>query len=366
MKSTYVHAGDTNALQQAFQQLEADEQIRSVLFFMADKTHFSSEIVTSLVQQSSKKIIGGIFPELIFQGERKSTGAMFVFLEYELDCHLFDLRQNSTQFLNVLEQRFKDFGLGARSLFIFSDNLGTNSVAFIESLYNFFGINLKYMGGAAGSEAFTPFPCIIDNAGVHQNAAVIGVSNLNARLGVAHGLSAITEPLKVTEAVGTRIKTINWQPAFSLYKEIVEDHAGKVITISNFWDIVQFYPLGIARMDEERILRDLRNIDDTALVTVNPINQGEHVCIMNGDKNSLLEGAERAHDLASEKMAKSDQVFCINCVSRGTFLQEDFVKEIESVGERETVNGILTMGEIASTGYSMPEIFNKTIVVAKW
>ncbi|MEM9888090.1 MAG: FIST N-terminal domain-containing protein [Bacteroidota bacterium] len=365
MKALYIQANDFERLAAAFQRLKLEEKVQSVLFFMANKDQFSAAVLTPLLKDFPKKIIGGIFPELIFEGERKPSGVLLICLEQTLNCHRFNLGENRARFFSILEERFSDFGADASSLFIFCDVLGKYNTLFLESLYNFFGINLRYLGGLAGSEEFKAFPCILDNEGLHENAAVIGLSTVRMQLGAAHGWSAISEPLKVTASSDNRIKTLNWEPAFSLYQKIIKEQEKRPVQADRLWEVAQFHPLGIARMDEERILRDLVRIEGTDILLVNPIHQGEHVCVMSANKEDLLIGAKKAYDLSSKKK-ESTEVFCVNCISRVSFLQKDFAKELEIIKTKGRVNGILSMGEIASRGYAMPEIFNKTIVVAQW
>ena len=47
-------------------------------------------------------------------------------------------------------------------------------------------------------------------------------------------------------------------------------------------------------------------------------------------------------------------------------MENDFNKELETIGNDVDVSGILTIGEIANSEKSFLEIYNKTIVIGLW
>jgi len=140
-------------------------------------------------------------------------------------------------------------------------------------------------------------------------------------------------------------------------------------TADNFFQIAKSYPLGITKIDAEMVVRDPFKVTDNILHMVDVINEGEYIVILHGNMDSLLAGASKAKEIAFEKAEDSmDQrsVFCIDCISRVLYMQNDFKKELEIIGKNVTVTGILTMGEIANSEESFLEIYNKTIVLGIW
>jgi len=369
MKAIYIEPNNIPTLISSLNQFELDNKIKSMLFLMADQDHYTNSELSPVLQKVKTPIIGGIFPELIFMGERKNKGVILLPLSFKLETQLFDLGQTHENFLEQLELRYKEYINHSSTLFVFTDALGDNKVTFIESLFNYFGINPSYIGGGAGSLNFKSFPCIINNNGLYSNSAVIGWADKNIALGVAHGWQAISEPLKITKADKNNVAQINWKPAFEVYKKIVETHSGMKFTNENFFQIAKSYPLGIAKVDAEMVVRDPFMVSDDVLHIVDTLAEGEYMRILHGNMDSLLTGAAKANEIAflnRKDGMDQNSVFCIDCISRVLFMEDAFKEELNLIGNNLDVNGILSIGEIANSGESFLEIYNKTIVIGIW
>ena len=369
MRSIYIELEDQVSLGRTLNLYEEDSQIKAILFFMADENHLSEEILKPFLTPISKPIIGGVFPELIFEGERKKTGILLLPLLFDLKTQVFDLSEDPEMYLSQLEEVQENSMNPMSSLFVFTDALSNRKEVFLESLFNFFGMNTTYIGGGAGSLTFESFPCIISNDGLFENSAVIGWGNKKMRLGVAHGWHTISSMLKVTQTDENVVESINWKPAFEIYKEVVEEHSGQKLTLDNFFEIAKSYPLGIEKLDAEMIVRDPLKLMDNGLQFVDKIREGEYVKILHGDIDSLLLGASCAKESALSKLEKCmnhDVLFCIDCISRVLFMDDEYEKELNLLAKNKDVSGILSIGEIANSGESFLEIFNKTIAISVW
>lgn len=363
MKSIFSDTIET--LSRSFQIIEEDSKAKSALILMADNGHFDAEAINPLLQSFSKPVIGGVFPEIIVEGKRKKRGVLLIPLQFGLQTLLLDGNTEPADYISMLDENFGQHK--GSHLFVFTDALGSNKNELIESLFNFFGLTVSYLGGGAGSLSFKPFPCILHNSGMHQNASVVALTDQKVSLGVAHGWTPICEPMKVTDAWDNQVRSINWAPAFEEYKKCVEAHAGKTLDPARFFDLAKSYPLGLVKLDDELIVRDPIMAEDSVLHIVDCVNQGEYITIMHGDMDSLLEAAAKARDIALAGHQNSSSIFVVDCISRVLFMEDDFQKELDVVTQNDhTLNGVLSIGEIANSGSSFLDIFNKTIVVATW
>jgi hypothetical protein len=152
-----------------------------------------------------------------------------------------------------------------------------------------------------------------------------------------------------------------------VYQAAIREHQGQLITEDNFFDIAQLYPLGIAKLDDERTVRDPFKVEGETILLLDSINEGEFVCIMHGDKTTLLAGAQKAASVAADQ-ATPDQanLFLIDCISRVLYLKDQFPEELNTISGPSQIHGILTLGEIANSSRGYLEFFNKTVVVARW
>jgi hypothetical protein len=368
MNEIYLPHQNSTSLKYHLNNFENDNRFKSVLFFMADKQHYNNNELKPILKNITKPIIGGIFPELIFKGDRKKTGILLIPLQFELNTQLIKLSDTPESILDQLETTQQDSVTSSSSLFVFYDALYENKSEFIETLFNFFGVNPTYIGGGAGSLKFNSFPCIINNQGLHKNVALIGWTNTKIAIGAAHGWESISTPLKVTKTFKNEIIEINWKPAFNVYKEIVELHSNKIFKPTNFFKIAKSYPLGISKIDAEKVVRDPFKTFDNKLFLIDTIHEGEYIEILNGNTKSLIESAKTATDKAFLNSNKNEikSTFCIDCISRALYMQDNFNMEIDVIEQKASTSGILSIGEIANSGESVLEIFNKTIVIAIW
>jgi hypothetical protein len=367
MNEKYVPPNNSTSLAAELSTIENDTSIQSLLFFMAEKDAYESTQISALLKNSSKPIIGGVFPELIFNGERKNKGVLLMPLNFELTTQLIDLSFTSEALFSQLEAVQQQSTDPDSCLFVFMDTFSSGKEILTETLFNFFGINPTYIGGGAGSLKFNQFPCIINNNGVHKNAAVIGWAKKHINLGAAHGWNSISAPLKVTECAKNEIKSINWKPAFEVYKEIVEPHAGMQFTNNNFFEIAKSYPFGISKIDGEKVVRDPFKTTNNNIHFIDKIEEGAYVEILNGNIKSLLNGAKSAINtsIKNHTHKNHETVFCIDCISRVLYLNTHLQDELNIVSKHTKASGVFSIGEIANSD-SILEIYNKTIVTAIW
>ena len=219
MKSIFVEKSEELKLQ--LENLLNDLNTLSVLIFIAEEDKLEDKLINNILRNFSKPIIGGVFPEIIFESKRKKSGIMLYSLPYVLETNLIDLSKSEEEINQEIIKSKKSTKY--KNIFVFVDSLSENKSIFIESIYNNFGNNFKYFGGGAGSLSFEKISCVLDNNGLKNNAAIMAFNNIEMELGVAHGWNSISEKLKVTETNENEIISINWEPAFKVYSKIVEN-----------------------------------------------------------------------------------------------------------------------------------------------
>jgi hypothetical protein len=185
------------------------------------------------------------------------------------------------------------------------------------------------------------------------------------------GWDVISEPLSVTSAQQTTIKTLNDEPEIDVYRRIVEPLAGKPLAAEGFFDVAKGHPFGIRRLesdlDSDVIVRDPMVLTPEGhLVCVGEVPEGAFVHILKGSAESLILAARRASELAQASFPAGHTPrfrFVIDCVSRALFLGDAFTHELAAIDDGLPMVGARTLGEIAHRGREFLEFCNKTAVV---
>ncbi|SFC66778.1 FIST C domain-containing protein [Flexibacter flexilis DSM 6793] len=346
------------------QQLANTHTYNSYLLFIADSTRLSPDTAQLLYKILEKPLLGGIYPELIAASRRQQTGFLLIPLPMVFEVTLLDLSKNMAVIIQQLETLGQLFSV--KSVFCFVDFLSQNKDTLIQEVYNTFGHGVNYLGAGAGALDFKPLDSILYNGIFYGNTALVAVCGSDIQVGVAHGWSPISEPIKVTEVDGNIVKSLNWQPAFEVYQKEIFAHSGKQITEATFFEIAKSYPLGLVRMDAEMVIRDPYASLNGHLHIIDHVPQGDYVRIMHGNPHSLLAGAEHAISLLNNGEKENTLKFCVDCISRVLYMDADFVKELNILGQNGLFDGVLSLGEIANAGESALELYNKTVVISQW
>lgn len=368
MQLSCLQTSDFLAFCQALRNFEQQSVITSVLVLLPEGNNWSKAELDSTLQAFTKPIIGGIFPQIINHLHCQTAGAIVVGLTTALQIQVLPLGddQEST-IIEALEQFFPEQYTN-NTLLVFTDGLAQGCAVLIDQLFNHFGLDINFIGGGAGSLSLQQSPCVITNQGLLQGVAVLGLMANAGGVGVAHGWQPITEAYRVTESKGNTIISLNWQPAFDVYQEVIKQHGQLSITEENFFDVAKAYPFGITKVNAELVVRDPIITRDKQLVCVGDVPQGSFVHILTGDLASLPAAAAEAKNRALASLPQHSQIqwqLFIDCISRVLFMEQQFERELTSVSiEQVPMVGALTLGEIANNGQDYLEFYNKTAVVA--
>lgn len=367
MKIEIDRTGTLPALANILTKLDDEAGVASMLVFACDENGYNEVALNPVLQGLSKPCFGGVFPEILAGKEKLSKGVVVIGLQAEVEIEIAErLGDSDTDFDAMLHNAFPNFSGNQSSMFVFVDGLSSGIGGLIDALFNQFGLGINYIGGGAGSLTLKAKPCIITNKGLLQDSAVMALVHLNSGIGVAHGWQQISNAFKVTEAQGNRIVSLDWRPAFEVYREVVEEHGNISFSNASFFDIAKAYPFGIAKLDAEMVVRDPLMVEGSELICVGEVPQGAYVHILHGGQETLIQAATEASRLAKADFSDTDPglMIFIDCISRVLFLGDDFHREVDAVVEQDLpMFGALTLGEIANNGREYLEFFNKTSVI---
>ena len=366
----YIGTQDIDDLGAAIDVL-INEGAKSILLFLTEASAPEIESLDKYLKALPVPVIGGLFPQIIHGVNHYDHGALIFGINFALDVNVFP--QLSTN-INDCEETLAQIAPWLnehQSFLVLVDGLSANIDPFIEILYDKLGPSKTVAGGGAGSLSLRQQPCLLSNQGVLADAALLVAWPNKISIGVSHGWQKVAGPFLVTSTQGNEIHTLDYRPAFELYKEIIESQTSKRFDKEGFFSIAKTFPFGMERLDQEILIRDPIATDNGALICVGRVPENTLVYLMKGVPEALIASAGKAAHLVIDDLVEKDYLAmdCVlfDCISRVLFLEDRFEEELECVVKKLPPNtevvGALTLGEIASSPWGGLQFLNKTTVV---
>ncbi|MFZ5862870.1 MAG: FIST signal transduction protein [Nitrospirota bacterium] len=345
---------------------------RSVLVMGCDADSWTPARVDPVLTALPIPVFGGTFPSIIHQGRRLDHGTLVVGLGERATVAVLNDLSTHGEDMDAAVRHGCAAMTGAASLITLVDGLAKHIERFVESLYSLIGPGRDIVGCGAGSLSFVQKPCLFTNHGLLQDAAVVIGLPFPVSRGVQHGWETLDGPYLVTGSRGHVLDTLNYQPAFDVYRTRVEAASGLRFAEHDFFSIAKTYPFGIERLDGDLLVRDPIRLEGNALVCVGEVPENAMVYILKGQAARLVDSAGTAasearasYDARRSRGAPSALVF--DCISRVLFLNLEFDRELEAIqhglGDFRHAFGALTLGEIANTYNGPINLLNKSTVI---
>lgn len=343
-----------------------------VLVLVGEENRPDLEGLVSALSRKKVSFLGGVFPGVIHGSRHHAEGAVLARLPAVGPPLVIQGLDRESITLPVFSEALTANSRSRYTAIILADGLAANIAAFLAELFGVLGNTVNYLGGGAGLSTLRQQPCVFTSAGVFQNAAVAAFIPLESALGVRHGWRRLVGPIVATKTHKNIVAELNWKRAFDVYREIVQRDSGTNLTKQNFAAVASAYPFGIVKEGTEDVVRDPIAVNDAGdLVCVGEVPENTVLNILKGKSEWLIAAAgQAASDCLAVQGRAVRQSLIVDCVSRSLFLQKGFDKELETVtgmirslGAGLTAEGVLSIGEISSSGQGFLEFFNKTIVV---
>ena len=327
---------------------------QNLLLLVAEHSDFKH----SMLSEIKADVCGAIFPQIIYQDKNYDDAIVVV-----------DLGSNA----KVTLSSFKDFDKtkidnDADDIIVFLDGLSSHITDFLENLYESTSINTNIIGAGAGKMTLKQEKVLFNKDSIIQDGALLLSNSWFIQTSVRHGWEQIAGPFLANNTQNTLLHSLDYKDAFEVYKEIVEKDSKQSFNENNFFDIAKSYPLGIAKIDGELLVRDPIARDKNTLILVGDMDNNSVVYILKGDKKKLINSARLATQEVISRKENLKGIFIVDCISRVLFLENDFKKELQTI--KQTIDredlimlGVLSLGEIANTNNDYIDFYNKTCVI---
>lgn len=362
---TVTWHSDANSIE-AFQKgLETilSQRPQSLIILSCSDNHYIENEINTLLHDIEIPICGGIYANVFIGNKLLQQGVLFVGLNSVVIKHEFQFEDDTSEEISqVIDKKvsLKD----QNNCLMFYDGLMPITEYFLEELYSTLDREMTIAGGGAGYLDFIQRPCVYTNEGLKSN--VIQLISLTTTLstGFDHGWTIIDGPFLVTESNGTSVETLNYQDAFDVYKETVENLSQYKFDEHDFFEISRHFPFGIENINGELLVRDPIVKSHSSIQCVGNIPSSSMIYILKANTNALISSAINALNKAHSP--KSSLTIVFDCISRKLYLQDDFSQEINMLFTHNHTNeifGVLSLGEVANDQGGAMKLLNKSIVI---
>ena len=260
-------------------------------------------------------------------------------------------------------------GLPYRAALIMTDALAGHADDLVDQLTVLTAGKYQFAGGGAGDDAQFTRTHVFHGTKAFSNA-VVGLELLSTKptgIGVGHGWSPATKPLRVTAAEGTRLISLNGLPAI----EAFEEHARSTGQSFDREAPLPFFLhniLGIDTGSGYRLRVPLSVDADGAVTCAAEIPSGARVHVMKTTSQSAIDAALGATTAAMERLHghKPGAALLFDCVATRLRMGDQFGFEVDSVAgilDGAAFVGCNTYGQIARAEGQFEGFHNCTAVV---
>lgn len=238
------------------------------------------------------------------------------------------------------------------------------------------GENVPLAGGAAGDGLQMKATWVGCGSYAATNALTLAVifSKKPLGIGVCHGHSPRSQPIKVTASSGGTVMQLNGRPAWDVYREHVKmllpADAPDPNTLSSdaLGALLLQFEAGLANGDETKVRAPLTRNEDGSMGFACGIPEGAEIRITESTADLQVASARSAAERALQRAGGGRQAGAIvfDCICRRLILGERFdtaVKEMSTALGGVPLAGFETYGEIALDAGDMSGFHNTTTVV---
>lgn len=257
-----------------------------------------------------------------------------------------------------------------RAALVLTDALAGYTDDFIEQLSLVTLGNYRFFGGGAGDDAqFSTTHVFAGTEAVTDGAVALEIlSHKPIGIGVSHGWVASGAPLRVTEANGATIVSLNAAPAAEAFEEYAE-RTGQQFDRSDPIPFFLHNVLGIATGGGHKLRVPLAVNADGSIACASDVPTGATVHIMKTTDRSAADAAMRAATAAMQQLGgtKPEVALFFDCVATRLRMGGEFGVEMDAL--RRTLGdvpyaGCNTYGQIARSEGQFSGFHNCTATVA--
>lgn len=319
-----------------------------------------------LLNKHGIRYCGGIFPSVIQGNQSFSDKVLLLPVQFDSDPILIQGLNDG----NIIIPPLSSSSPTSNSLFILVDGLSNWISKFVYSLYKEIGSEYQVFGSGTGLSSFERLNCIFCNEGFFKDAGVVVFFKNPITQATRHGWKTIAGPYLATKTNANLLEQINWEPAYKIYKEIIEKEEKIELTADNYYEYAKHYPFGVHRSSGENLIRDPVALEENQSIRFGAEIPSNSVLYLM--KSEIEEMLLAGHDVCEEAISRCKNpkfLFIADCISRTWILEDKFATELDNIASKAEakdipVFGVFSMGEISSANGALLDYHHKTIVIS--
>jgi methyl-accepting chemotaxis protein len=238
------------------------------------------------------------------------------------------------------------------------------------------GDDVRLAGGAAGDDLAMRATQVALGNRAAEDAVVIGLifSKTPLGVGVCHGHRPLSPPLRVTEAKGATVVTIEGRPAWDVWREQTRAAASawgidvEAMPSEMEGAFLLRYEAGLSVGDDLKIRAPLSRNQDGSINFACAVPQGVVFRITESDAPRQLASAREAARRARAQLggARIAGALVFDCICRKLILGDEYAAAVRGISaelDHAPLAGFETYGEIALDAGDMSGFHNTTSVV---
>jgi len=256
-----------------------------------------------------------------------------------------------------------------RAALVLADALAGHCDVLVEHLSTLTGGSYKLFGGGAGGDDQFQHRYVFYGTEVIADGVVAleMLSNKPIGVGVEHGWQPCSQPLRVTEAEGTRVGGLNAMSAIEVFEEHAE-RTGQKLDRSDALPFFLHNVLGLDTGSGHKLRVVLGANEDGSIACASEVPEGGTVRIMNVTTEQASEAAAQSARDAIQQLEghKPAVALFFDCVATRFRMGKDFGFELSAVQKAIGASkfaGCNTIGQIASAEGQFSGFHNCTAVI---
>lgn len=372
----YFELIETERISALLQEWQGEFSGMGVLALVAESERETAiPLLQSVCNGMNIPLLGAVFPALLDSSGFHARGCIMLRFDVMPFAAMYDLSLPAAQGVELMavelaEQLDKAHG---STLFMIFDAMVATIASILDDLYLKLADRVHYMGVSAGSETFQPIPCLFDNRQVKQDAVLAMLLVNHPGAVVEHCYQAPERMISATSTDGNRIITIDWRPAFDVYREAAEVEYGVKIDRENFYQLGVHFPFGIIRANGEILVRiPVALEDDGSVFCVGEVPSNALLTLLRAPEVDSVQTVDKLtvglHNLHGT-LAGLD-LLLFYCAGRRIHLGDRAHDELRQMSLRsgtDRIAGALSLGEIGqSMQWGYPFFHNGALVCCRW